>query len=130
MEHLESYFEFQHLRISEQVKISFVIEGQPERNMIEPLLLIPFVENAFKHGISYYENSTIEMKLVLKDNTLLFTVKNSIVKHKDETLEPGSGIGLKNVARRLELLYPEAHELQINDSGSFYQVELTIQFRP
>ncbi len=128
IEYLESYIELQHLRISEQVKISFDIEGRPEQFTIEPLLLIPFVENAFKHGISYYEHSNIEIRLVLKNKSLLFTVKNNIVRHMDETLEPGSGIGLKNVTRRLELLYPDAHMLRIEDNGAIYKVELSIQF--
>lgn len=128
VEYLQSYIELQHLRISDQVKIIFNIEGEPGRYMIEPLLLIPFVENAFKHGISYYENSNIEINLVLGEKELHFAVSNNIVKHKDETLESGSGIGLKNVMRRLELLYPGRHELLIEDNGSNYRVDLTIKF--
>ncbi len=128
VEYLQSYIELQQLRISKEVKVRFTIEGQPERYVIEPLLLIPFVENAFKHGVSYYENSNIEITLVIRESVLTFTVKNNIIKHQDATLESGSGIGLKNVTRRLELLYPDRHVLSITDNGCSYQVELTIQF--
>lgn len=128
VEYLESYIELQQLRLSEQIKIKLVIEGEPAKYMIQPLLLIPFIENAFKHGVSYYEVSNIEITLILKDNKLNFSVLNHIVKHKDEAIEPGSGIGLKNVIRRLELLYPHTHELKIKDDGVNYRIDLTIQF--
>jgi len=129
VEYLESYIQLQQLRISDQVKISFTVEGDPESFFIEPLLLIPFVENAFKHGVSYHEPSVIEIRLALSSESLFFTVQNNIVKHKDETLEPGSGIGLKNVMRRLDLLYPEQHNITITDDGKLYLAELTLQFR-
>lgn len=128
VEYLESYIELQQMRLSEQIKTSFTVEGDPTLYMIQPLLLIPFVENAFKHGVSYYEVSNIEITLVLRENRLEFSVFNHKVKHKDEAIEPGSGIGLENVTRRLELLYPHAHELKIKDDGEHYRVDLSIQF--
>jgi two-component system LytT family sensor kinase len=128
VEYLQNYIDLQRLRISSQVGIDYSIEGRPEEYQIEPLLLIPFVENAFKHGISYYEHSNISISLVLGVKSLHFTVRNPIVKNKDEKLEPGSGIGLKNVTRRLELLYPGSHKLNILDDGCNYLVELNLQF--
>jgi LytS/YehU family sensor histidine kinase len=92
------------------------------------LLLIPFVENAFKHGVSYQDNSEILIRLNADDQSLWFTVENHIARHKDESVEQGSGIGLKNVMRRLELLHPGKHQLNITDSGFQYRVELKIQF--
>jgi len=128
VEYLQSYIELQRLRLPEVVKIDFSTEGRPELFSIEPLLLIPFVENAFKHGVSYQDSSEIAIHLICQGQTLSFTVENRIAKHQGGTVEQGSGIGLKNVMRRLELLYPGKHQLLISDDGNQYKVELEIQF--
>jgi sensor histidine kinase YesM len=128
LEYLQSYIELQRLRLPDTVKISYSTEGRPDLLSIEPLLLIPFIENAFKHGVSYKDASEIKIRLVCHSRTLSFTVENHIAKHQDETVEQGSGIGLKNVKRRLELLYPGKHQLTLRDDGNQYHVELEIQF--
>jgi sensor histidine kinase YesM len=130
VEYLHSYIELQRLRLPEKVKISFDMEGRPDLYSIEPLLLIPFVENAFKHGVSYQECSEIRIHLVTGDQELTFSVCNMIARHPDDGGEQGSGIGLKNVMRRLELLYPGRHHLDIRDDGKNYKVELNIRFKP
>jgi two-component system, LytTR family, sensor kinase len=128
VEYLQSYIELQRLRLPESVKIDFSVGGQPELRSIEPLLLIPFVENAFKHGISYQDSSDILIRLNSQEQALSFMVENRIARHKDDNVEQGSGIGLKNVKRRLELLYPGKHHLLISEDGVQYKVELEIQF--
>ncbi|MEI6683820.1 MAG: histidine kinase [Bacteroidota bacterium] len=128
VEYLQSYIELQRLRLPEQVKIEFTTEGQPDLYSIEPLLLIPFVENAFKHGVSYQGSSVIEIHLQVMGKALLFSVKNNIAKQREGAAEQGSGIGLKNVIRRLELLYPGKHQLSISDDGQRYEVVLNINF--
>lgn len=128
MEYLQSYIELQRLRLPDAVKINFSTEGRSELFSIEPLLLIPFVENAFKHGVSYQDSSEIGICLICRGQTLSFSVENHIAKHQGEAIEQGSGIGLKNVMRRLELLYPGRHQLHIDDDGNQYKVELEIQF--
>ena len=128
VEYLQSYIELQRLRLPEAVKIVFSTDGRPELFSIEPLLLIPFVENAFKHGVSYQDSSEIRIRLVCHGPSLSFSVGNHIARHQDGTIEQGSGIGLKNVMRRLELLYPHKHQLRISDDGNQYNVELDIQF--
>jgi two-component system LytT family sensor kinase len=128
IEYLQNYIELQRLRISDQVKIEFRTMGRTDMIMIEPLLLIPFVENAFKHGVSYLENSEINIFLKVEMNFLLFRVENNIVKPLKDMIMQESGIGLKNVVRRLELLYPGKHNLTISDNGEQYHVELNIQF--
>jgi len=130
IEYLQNYIELQRLRISDQVKIEFLIEGRTDSIMLEPLLLIPFVENAFKHGISYLENSEIIIQVKVEINTLFFRIENKIVKNIKESVPRESGIGLKNVIRRLELLYPGKHKILITDNGELYIVELKIQFLP
>ena len=128
LEYLRNYIELQRLRISDQVKIHYTVEGQPEAILIEPLLLIPFVENAFKHGVSYLEDSVIDILLLINTARLSLQVHNKILRRDIEIPFPDSGIGLKNVIRRLELLYPDKHSLIIKDDGKEYQVELTIHF--
>jgi two-component system, LytTR family, sensor kinase len=128
MEYLQSYIELQRLRLPDAVKIDFTTEGRPELFSIEPLLLIPFVENAFKHGVSYQDSSEIRIRLLCRGQMLYFSVENHIAKHQGGAIEQGSGIGLKNVMRRLELLYPGRHQLRIDDDGNQYKVELEIQF--
>ena len=127
IEYLQSYIELQRLRISDQVKIEFIIEGRTSPMMLEPLLLIPFVENAFKHGVSYLENSEITIYLKADVTNLFFRIENKISRSGKETIPLESGIGLKNVIRRLELLYPGKHKLSITDHGEQYIVELKIQ---
>jgi LytS/YehU family sensor histidine kinase len=92
------------------------------------MLLIPFVENAFKHGISLRESSHINVTLELKERTLYFDVYNS--KHQRTENDPEqdkSGIGLNNVRQRLQLLYPARHELVIRETAKDFFVHLTIQ---
>ncbi len=129
VEYLQSYIELQRLRLPDTVKIDFITEGRPELYSIEPLLLIPFVENAFKHGISYQRASEIKIRLICNGQTLSLSVGNQIARHQGDMVEQGSGIGLKNVIRRLELLYPGKYELKIGDDGKQYNVELHIQYR-
>jgi LytS/YehU family sensor histidine kinase len=128
IEYLQNYIELQRLRISDQVKIGFRIEGDTERVRLEPLLLIPFVENAFKHGVSYLENSGIEILLKAETNGIHFRIENRIIRPAAESNLQESGIGLKNVVRRLELLYPGKHKLTVVNDGEQYIVELNIHF--
>jgi two-component sensor histidine kinase len=128
VEYLQSYIELQRLRLPDNMNIDFIVGGRPELLSIEPLLLIPFVENAFKHGISYQGGSDILIRLNAADHLLTFIVENHIATHQDNSVEQGSGIGLKNVKRRLELLYPGKHELQIHDNGDQYKINLEIRF--
>ncbi len=130
IEYLQNYIELQRLRISDQVRIDFNTEGRTDTIMIEPLLLIPFVENAFKHGVSYLENSEIMILLKAEQNFLLFRIENRIIRPSGEMNLQESGIGLKNVVRRLELLYPGKHKLSVVNDGARYIVELKIQFLP
>ena len=127
IEYLQNYIELQRMRISEKVNIRFTIEGKPDSLMIEPLLLIPVVENDFKHGISYLEDCNIKISLKVNPDELVFNVENPIIKKGEEDITTESGIGLKNVLRRLELLYPGKHEITIDENGPKYRVHLIIR---
>jgi len=126
VEYLQNYIDLQRLRISDSVNITFTIEGKIEGKMVEPMLLIPFVENAFKHGVSYLEDSNIDIQLMIDNNELHFRVENNMIKKNDDLIQQESGIGLKNVLRRLDLLYPGTHKIDIEENLKKYIVNLDI----
>jgi LytS/YehU family sensor histidine kinase len=90
------------------------------------MLLIPFVENAFKHGISITASSFIFILLEVEKHKLKFTVRNSVHPRPVKDAEFNSGIGLKNVKRRLEILYPNEHELTIKETDDVFEIILTL----
>jgi LytS/YehU family sensor histidine kinase len=128
IEQINNFIELQKLRFNNEdnINISFNIEGEISGQKIIPMLLIPFVENTFKHGISLVKESPIEINLKINNSELYFKVKNSINKRRRDRDDQNSGIGLTNVKRRLELLYPEAHELKIENDGEKFEVDLRI----
>lgn len=132
LDYLNNYIALQKLRTatSSQVSIQTQIDEQTDELSISPMLLIPFVENAFKHGISLKYPSHIKITLQTKDSTLYFDVHNTIhlkSDHDPEKLQ--SGIGLQNVKRRLSLLYPNQHELLIRESATEFFIHLTLQLQ-
>jgi two-component system, LytTR family, sensor kinase len=127
VEYLNNFIELQKIRTGDKVEVGFSIKGNISRIQLEPLLLIPFVENAFKHGVSYTEKSKIDIELIIDSSELIFKVENSKAPVKDGINLEESGIGLKNVRRRLELLYPGKHQLDIRDSESKYCIMLKIK---
>ncbi len=125
LEFLENYLLLEEKRLSKRCKVEFLIEGELMGLRISPMLLIPFVENALKHGAqSTNEESTIDISASIKHNTLHFSVVNS--KPSTVAASERKGLGLENVRRRLNLLYPNAHELEIEDKEKEYRVNLTI----
>ena len=126
VEYLENYIALQRLRIKEGIPISFITTGEIHHWQIAPLLLIPFVENAFKYGISYKNHSYISIELKVEGNTLYFNTQNNL--HQAARIKKkASGIGLANVRRRLELLYPKKYELNVIPSDKLFKVELIIR---
>ena len=125
--YLESYIDLQKIRFGNDIDIQFKHEIGPQSSSIEPMLLIPFVENAFKHGVGFIENPTIEIELTDTAKELTFHVANKKGAVINEKKDESSGIGLANVKRRLELLYPTNHELTVTESDSDFEITLTIQ---
>lgn len=125
---LENYVELQRLRFGDDVKIGMDIEVDNPSCYIEPMLLIPFVENAFKHGIGLVNDPFIDIKLQSKDQHLLYKVANNY--NKDNlSKDKNSGIGLVNVENRLKLLYGKNYSLNIKDDGEMYVVELNLNLQ-
>jgi len=123
--YLQSYIELQQLRFGEDAKMNLDVSIENPDCEIEPMLLIPFVENAFKHGIGMVEKPFIEIALKVKEKQLLFKVVNNYTKQKSSK-DKSSGIGLENVKNRLQLLYPGKYTLVINDKDGIFTVELKI----
>ncbi|MEM9858044.1 MAG: histidine kinase [Bacteroidota bacterium] len=124
IDYIEKYIALQRLRASEKNKISFQIKGSDNGSEIVPMLLIPFVENAFKYGLNPIEDTFIDITIELAGTTLLLTAKNSIVK---KTAFEKSGVGIINVKKRLDLLCPGAYSLTINENDNTYHVRLELK---
>ncbi len=124
--YLNSYIDLQKLRFGTHVKIELETNIQNNNIVIEPMLLIPFVENAFKHGTGYIPNPFITIKLITNATHLEFLVKNRFSINTKESKDDSSGIGLANVRRRMELLYPDKHSLIINTDKDMFVTALSI----
>ncbi len=120
---LRTYIHLMELRYTDKVKISVDLPSEVPDKTLPPLMLISFVENAFKHGVSYRHDSFIEVSATLSSDQLHFTCRNSKADHPNE--EKG-GVGLSNVKKRLDLLYDNRYTLDISDGASTYNVELTL----
>jgi hypothetical protein len=123
---IHNYIELQQVRLTDKTHVVFESNGNIENKLVAPLIFIPFVENAFKYGITTKQDSTIEIHLNVLENKLDFNVKNLIVISENNMLE-NTGIGINNVKRRLELMYPEKHKLTYEAKDNFYYVHLEIQ---
>lgn len=124
---MNNYIDLMRLRMSEKVKLHVDFPSKYENAAIPPLLFIPFIENAFKHGISYREKSFIDISMEIGKEWITFNCRNSIVKPADEIGTESSGIGLENVNKRLSLLFPGNHELTIDRSNAVFHVILKIR---
>jgi len=125
---MNNYIDLMKLRMSSKIKLDVTFPDKYEDVNIPPLIFIPFIENAFKHGISYREKSFIRIGMTTGKEFILFNCANSIVKSRDENDSDHSGIGLENVTKRLALLFPGKHDLKINKSETEFEVVLQINF--
>jgi sensor histidine kinase YesM len=125
---LKNYTEVEAIRYSDKINISFETQGIDNTMAIEPLLLLPFIENTFKHGIREEVNSGyVNIVICLVENELTLETKNS--KAPAESIDNNTGVGLENVAKRLDILYPDSHLLEITEDDASYEVRLTLKLR-
>lgn len=122
---MEKYIQLMKMRLRADVKVDYIFPIGYEQTMVAPLLMIPLVENAFKHGISASNPSFIRIELQAKEEVLVFKVENSNFP-KDESDQGGSGIGLDNLKRRLKLLYGEHHEFDYGVQERVYKSQLKL----
>lgn len=121
-----NFIDLQKVRLTDKVTLDFSTEGPTDNLLVAPLLFIPFVENAFKYGVSTKEASTINIKIRTEGNTIHFSAVNYIVPSENNLTE-NTGIGINNVKRRLELMYPGKHKLTSFEKDNYYHVYLEIE---
>ncbi len=126
IEFINSYIELQKIRLTDNVKICFKVTADTDNVRIAPLLFIPFIENAFKYGISAHHDSQISVTLSTDKNNLLFESTNAIFPHTKSKTEKGTGMGISNAKRRLELLYQDNHSLAVENGEHTYKISLSI----
>lgn len=127
MAFMNHYIDLMRLRLSEKVKISVDFRPHSGEIGIPSLIFISFIENAFKHGVSYREPSFIEISLKTSASELVFSCKNSRFNEHGHNTAESSGIGLENIKKRLNLLFPDKHVLRITENPSSFSVLLTIK---
>jgi hypothetical protein len=122
---IKKFIELMRIRLTDKVSIESRFPSGAESIDIPPLLLIPLVENAFKHGVSSLENSTIKMELKIENQQLIFKVENTYFP-KNKSDKGGSGIGIENLKKRLSKLYPGNYALKSEVKNNLYISELKI----
>lgn len=127
--HLKNFTQVYQLRMAEEdeVLINFTINKNVEGFRISPMLLIPFVENAFKHGVEASSKSLIDISIEVQQNNLFFNVKNTIHKRDNGISGDSSGFGLDNLRKRLSVLYPDAHSLETTEENGHFTSSLHLQ---
>lgn len=128
LDFIQNYVELMRIRLPENIKLSTDISINNPEVPIAPLLFISLIENAFKHGISHCNPSFIYINIQQKGQSLCCSIQNSYFPKKNKTDQSGSGIGIPNLKRRLELLYPTSHTLSHKQQGDSYISFLEIQF--
>jgi len=130
IEYLEDCIQLNKLRYADkEAIIKFDYPSETDDIFVAPMLFIPFVENAFKHGVVIGQSSNIDILLSVNGNELTFTCTNADHSHVQKMNGESSGVGLDNVKRRLALLYPGKHQLHITKTDNQYRVELKINLQ-
>ncbi len=124
---MRHYIDLMKLRLSKKVELKIDLPENDIQLSVPPLLFIPFIENAFKHGISYREKSFISISMQVENKRILFKCDNSYGQTSSNETENYSGIGLENVKKRLNLLFPGKHVLTIESKEKLFHVDLEIE---
>ena len=124
LNYIQNYVQLQRLRLSNHEYVAINISGNPNGKIIRPLLFISFIENAFKYGTNYKGITEVKINITINDNNVYFFIRNRIGVIKKSL--NNSGIGLRNIQNRLKLLYPDRHELKIENDKEYYSISLTI----
>ena len=124
--YLKSYIELQSIRLHDPEFVEFTSEVNENTQTLSPMLFIPFIENAFKHGAKNVQSPGIKINLIYKDSKLILTVSNFMKNDINSSGDTVGGIGLHNVRRRLTLLYPDSHILEIKQNNYMFYVSLEL----
>lgn len=120
IKYINNYIALQKSRLEDTVDVNYLVKGNPIGKQITPLILISFIENAFKHGVNPEENSEIDIMIEIEANVLSLMVYNK----KVHSVQTESGIGMKNTLERLEHIYPQNHQIDIVENDESYSVNL------
>ncbi|MGB0525407.1 MAG: sensor histidine kinase [Flammeovirgaceae bacterium] len=131
VQYIQSYLDLEMLRFGKRLQLDFSIEGSLDGKVVAPLIMLPFIENTFKHGVgNQLEKIDIHIEIKALDDYLIFQIDNpkapKAMGQHFKLPEQGGGIGLKNVKRRLELLYHDDYTLEVGEEGDRYKVMLKI----
>ncbi|MGE0077332.1 MAG: sensor histidine kinase [Bacteroidales bacterium] len=127
LEFIQNYISLEEIRFENRFKLNFSVNGNTQGCLIAPLILLPFVENSFKHGVNQVsKNGWLKFNLNVNEKLLTFTLENNTSLQASST-NAGEGIGLKNVKRRLDLLYPERYKLEIKKEEDNFKVFLQLK---
>lgn len=121
--YINNFVQLQKTRLGNTVKVDYAVAGYAYGKCITPLILISFIENAFKHGVNPNQDSEIKIHITIEEDDLTLFVSNN----KVQSIQSDGGIGLQNTIERLSLLYPDKHDLQIEDSPERYVITLKIK---
>jgi sensor histidine kinase YesM len=125
LEYIEKYIELQRIRTSNSRYVEYVVKGEAGNRTIEPMLFIPFIENAFKHSEYKKNEDAVKIGFVLEPEAIHFRCENRYIEELKDKPDAG-GLGNELIRRRLELLYPGKHSLHISKENGFYKVVLII----
>ncbi len=125
LEYVQNYLKLQRLRIANNQNVTLNVRGDVAQQKIRPLLLISFIENAFKYGTDYKGNTLVKIEITVNQNNLHFNCVNLIGNKKNDPAN--SGIGLQNTKERLQLLYPDQHSLEIQEADNRFMVILDLK---
>ncbi len=127
IDHLQDYLALEKLRHGSSLKISTFLPEKEGNIKIAPMLFLPLLENSFKHGKTNKKNAYVDLRITVADQVVSFTLKNSKDEAGSKSSIQSSGIGLQNIKKRLQLLYPNAHSFEIEKEEDFFLVKLQIQ---
>ena len=129
LNYLKDYIGLQQLRYRADEVVDFRAEGDVERCDIAPLLFVHLLENAYKHSPAKLETGAIQVRVLVRGNSIVFSCYNPVADKIDNLLEEPGGLGLANVQKRLQLLYPEKHSLKIDKTETDFRIELNINVK-
>ncbi|WP_342089128.1 sensor histidine kinase [Dyadobacter sp. OTU695] len=124
---LENYVELQKLRLNAKTSLNFIVKGQADGMRIAPLILMTFVENAFKYGVSNHRESVIRIAVEVAGKEIQFFCQNRMIERRND--EERTGVGILNTQKRLDLLYIGLYNLAIHNDGDIFTVNLTLPGR-
>jgi LytS/YehU family sensor histidine kinase len=128
LNHIQNYIDLQKIRLSEKIKLEYKVEGDAKNLEIAPMLITPFIENAFKHGVNSEQDSDIKINIHIKEEELFLNITNNKVNTQTNTIEK-SGLGIDNTKHRLLLTYPDKHLLKVKDTDKTFSVSLHIDLK-